>query len=129
MFKRNVKSIGDVINHLLRDQGLETPLLQRRLIDAWETVTGTTVGRYTGEKFIKNQTLFVKITNPALRQDLSMMRSKLVQRLNAEAELIDSEAKKLIEQAHKMAHEILEQNKSGFTELAELPFLWNEMET
>ena len=42
------------------------------------------VGRYTGEKFIKNQTLFVKITNPALRQDLSMMRSKLVQRLNAE---------------------------------------------
>ena len=36
------------------------------------------------------------------------------------AELIDSEAKKLIEQAHKMAHEILEQNKSGFTELAEL---------
>ncbi|OYP65073.1 hypothetical protein CIK95_05535 [Prevotella sp. P5-108] len=84
MFKRNVKSIGDVINHLLRDQGLETPLLQRRVIDAWETVTGATVGRYTGEKFIKNQTLFVKITNPALRQDLSMMRSKLVQRLNAE---------------------------------------------
>ena len=79
MFKRNVKSIGDVINH----QGLETPLLQRRVIDAWETVTGATVGRYTGEKFIKNQTLFVKITNPALRQDLSMMRSKLVQRLNA----------------------------------------------
>ena len=37
MFKRNVKSIGDVINHLLRDQGLETPLLQRRVIDAWET--------------------------------------------------------------------------------------------
>ncbi len=84
MFRRDVKSIGDVLNQFLRDQGIETPLLQRRLIDAWETVTGKTVSRYTGDKFIKNQTLFVKITNPALRQDLSMMRSKLVQRLNAE---------------------------------------------
>lgn len=84
MFKKDVKSIEEVLNHLLRSQGLETPLLQRRLIDAWETVTGTAVSRYTGEKFIKNQTLFVKITNPALRQDLSMMRTKLVQRLNAE---------------------------------------------
>ncbi len=84
MFRRDVKSIGDVLNQFLRDQGIETPLLQRRLIDAWEKVVGKTVSRYTGDKFIKNQTLFVKITNPALRQDLSMMRSKLVQRLNAE---------------------------------------------
>ena len=84
MFRRDVKSIGDVLNQFLRDQGIETPLLQRRLIDSWEKVVGKTVSRYTGDKFIKNQTLFVKITNPALRQDLSMMRSKLVQRLNAE---------------------------------------------
>ena len=49
-----------------------------------EKVTGTIVARYTGEKFIKNQTLHVKITNPALRQDLSMMRSQLVKRLNEE---------------------------------------------
>lgn len=40
------------------------------------------VARYTGEKYIKNQMLFVKITNPALRQDLSMMRGQLVKRLN-----------------------------------------------
>ena len=43
---------------------------------------GETVARYTGDKFIKNQTLFVKIVNPALRQDLTMMRSDIVRRLN-----------------------------------------------
>ena len=59
-------------------------MLQKRLIDAWEKVTGAVVERYTGEKFIKNQTLFVKINNPALRSDLSMMRSELVRKLNAE---------------------------------------------
>ena len=43
---------------------------------------GPTIVRYTGEKYIKNQTMFVKITNPALRQDLSMMRTKIAQRIN-----------------------------------------------
>jgi predicted nucleic acid-binding Zn ribbon protein len=82
MFKRDVKTLGEVLQKLLRDEGLETPLLQKRLVDAWDTVTGKTVARYSGEKFIKNQTLYVKILNPALRQDLSMMRTQLVKRLN-----------------------------------------------
>lgn len=68
---------------LLRQQGLEMPLQQKRLIDAWEDVAGQTVARYTADKTIRNQTLYVKITNPALRSDLSMMRSQLVKQLNA----------------------------------------------
>ena len=80
MFRRDVQSISDLLNMYLRREGLETPLLQRRAIDAWEKVVG--VARYTGEKFIKNQTLFVKILSPALRQDLTMMRTQLVKRIN-----------------------------------------------
>lgn len=82
MFRREVKSISDLVQQFLRNEGLETPLLQKRLVDAWDTVVGPTIVRYTGDKFIKNQTLFVKIHNPALRQDLTMMRSQLVRRLN-----------------------------------------------
>lgn len=84
MFKRDVKSLADVLQTVLRKEGLETPLLQKRLVGSWDAVVGPTIARYTGEKFIKNQTLFVKILNPALRQDLSMMRQKLVQRLNSQ---------------------------------------------
>lgn len=82
MFRRKVQSLADILQQTLRENGLETPLLQRRLIDAWPTVVGQTIDEYTGERFIKNQTLFVKILNPALRQDLSMMRTQLVKRLN-----------------------------------------------
>ena len=82
MFKREVKSINDILQQFLRKEGLETPLQQKRLIDAWDSVVGPIVARYTQEKFIKNQILFVKITNPALRQDLSMMRQQLTRRLN-----------------------------------------------
>ena len=81
MFRREVKSISDLLNMYLRREGLETPLLQKRAIDAWDNIMGAMITRYTGEKFIKNQTLYVKITNPALRQDLSMMRTRIVQRI------------------------------------------------
>ena len=82
MFRREVKSINDLLNMYLRHEGLETPLLQKRAIDAWDNLMGDMITRYTGEKFIKNQTLYVKIINPALRQDLSMMKTRIVQLIN-----------------------------------------------
>ena len=67
----------------LRVLGLETPLLQKRLIDAWPEVAGEAVARYTNTVTIRNQTLYVHLSVPALRADLSMQRQELVQRLNA----------------------------------------------
>ncbi len=85
MFKRDVQSLADIVAQCLRHDGLETPLQQRRLIDSWGKVAGRAIEKYTGEKFIRNQTLFVKILNPALRADLSMMRERFVKNLNVEA--------------------------------------------
>ena len=83
MFKRQVTHIDSLLNKVLREQGLETPLLQRRLIAAWPDVMGEMVAGYTRQIFIKNQTLMVQIENPALRQNLSMTRSQLVGKLNS----------------------------------------------
>ncbi|MDY6438716.1 MAG: DUF721 domain-containing protein [Prevotella sp.] len=82
MFRKSVEKLSDVLQRVMRQEGLETPLLQKRIIYSWDEVMGETVARYTGDKFIKNQTLFVKIVNPALRQDLTMMRSDIVRKLN-----------------------------------------------
>ncbi len=82
MFRKEVKPISELLSQYLRRQGMETPLMQRRVVDLWDTLLGPTISQYTSEKFIKNQVLYVKILNPALRQDLNMMRSQLVKRLN-----------------------------------------------
>ena len=66
----------------LREQGLETPLLQKRLIDAWPVVMGEAIAALTGDLYIRNQTLFVHLNNPALRMELSMQRQDVVRRLN-----------------------------------------------
>lgn len=82
MFRRRPHNIDELLPKLLRAEGMETPLLQLRIIEAWDKVMGKNIGDMTGNKFIKNQTLFVKITSPALKQDLSMMKSRIVKRLN-----------------------------------------------
>lgn len=83
MFKRHIESLKDVLLRNLREQGLETPLKQKRLVEAWPEIVGPVITRYTLNSYIYNQTLFVRLSNPALRSDLSMMRQELVNKLNA----------------------------------------------
>lgn len=85
MFRKKVQSISDLLPQILRSEGLETPLQQKRLISSWPDVVGAPIAKYTDQIFIRNQILFVKVLNPALRADLSMGRSILVQRLNERA--------------------------------------------
>lgn len=82
MFKRREQAIRDLIMRNLRAQGLETPLLQKRLVEAWPTVAGEVIARYTTNVVIRNQTLFVSLSAPALRADLSMRRQEFVRKLN-----------------------------------------------
>lgn len=83
MFRRDVQSVKDLILRNLREQGLEMPLLQKRLVEAWPQIAGPVAERYTLNTYIYNQTLYVRLSNPALRADLSMRRQELTEKLNA----------------------------------------------
>lgn len=83
MFKRDVQTVKNLIMQALREQGLETPLQQKRLVEAWPEVAGPLIVRYTLNTYIYNQTLYVHLSNPALRADLSMRRLEFTQKLNA----------------------------------------------
>lgn len=90
MFKRHPENISDLLNVVLRNQGLETPLMQRRLVNSWNEVISEKfdneiaqlVIESTESKEIRNQTLWVKILSPAIRQELQMRTSDLVATLN-----------------------------------------------
>ncbi|MCQ2212095.1 MAG: DUF721 domain-containing protein [Bacteroidaceae bacterium] len=86
MRKCEASPIGNLIREALRNEGLETPLNQYRLIHSWEEVMGMGIARYTGNMYIRNQTLYIQITSPALRNELSMNRKSITQRLNAKIE-------------------------------------------
>ncbi len=82
MKRNNAVSIGDAIRKYLRDERLESPLNEQRLIDAWQVVLGPGIASYTDGLFIKNQILYVHLTSAALRQELMMGRELLVKNLN-----------------------------------------------
>ncbi len=82
MYKQKPLPVGRILDRVIREEGLETPLLQKRVVDAWDEVAGEFAARHTKSKFIKNQTLMVKIDSPALRSDLLMRRAKIAESLN-----------------------------------------------
>lgn len=82
MKRRDAQPIGELVRHFLRQESLESPLNERRLINAWAEVLGPTIASYTREIYIKNQTLYVHLTSAPLRQELIMGREMLVRTLN-----------------------------------------------
>lgn len=83
MKKNNTENVSGVILQYLRETGLETPLNEHRLIQAWGTVLGPAVSKYTKDLKIYNQVLFVTISSAAMRNELMMRRTELVSRLNS----------------------------------------------
>ena len=83
MKRNNTEKLGDVIRKMLRQEGLETPLNQHRLINSWKDVVGPVIFRYTTNIYIKNQTLYVQLSSSVIRQELQMGREMLVRNLNS----------------------------------------------
>lgn len=82
MFRYKTQTIKDAMLVYMRECGLETPLLEHRIVYAWEPVAGTTVAKYTSEKFIQGGILHVRLTSAGLRQNLLLEHKDLARRLN-----------------------------------------------
>ena len=82
MFKQYPQNITDITQQFLRENSLETPLLERRLIASWTEIVPIAAD-YTDKVDIRNQTLWVKLSAPALRNDLQMQRTEIARQLNA----------------------------------------------
>lgn len=82
MKRREAQDITQLLNLYLREEGLETPLNQHRLMAAWPEVAGRVVAKYTRDLKIYNQVLVVHLSSAALRAELQMRRSELMKQLN-----------------------------------------------
>lgn len=82
--KRNKASqIGELIQQFLRREGIESPLNEQRLLEAWKNLSPA-ITAATRQLYIKNQILFVYLNSAALRQELQMNRQLLLKKLNAQ---------------------------------------------
>ncbi len=82
MRRQKAEQVGDLVRRFLREEGLETPYNEYRLVEAWPEVMGQGIANYTGEVVIRNRVLHVQLKSSVLRQELFMNRKRLVQKLN-----------------------------------------------
>ena len=82
MRRNDAEQIGEMIRKFFRQNGLESPLNEYRLVQAWKDVVGPVISKYISNLYIKNQILYVHLTSSVLRQELMMGRDILVRNLN-----------------------------------------------
>jgi predicted nucleic acid-binding Zn ribbon protein len=82
MSKHNEHSLKEVINQLLKAYKLDDKLAERKLIASWESVMGVMIAKHTTDLYIRHQQLFVTLDSAALRNELSLAKTKIVKMLN-----------------------------------------------
>jgi predicted nucleic acid-binding Zn ribbon protein len=92
MRKNNTQALSEVVQDLVAAFNLEQKLSEARVMNAWDEILGKAFSSHTSRMYIKDRILFVQIDSAVVRNELIMMRERLVRALNEKA------GKKVIEQ-------------------------------
>ena len=76
--------IGEVIKELLKNYDITSKLNEAHVITSWDKLMGPSVTKYTVKIEVEKRILFVKLSNAALKQELSYARQKIKKMLNDE---------------------------------------------
>ncbi|QNJ98392.1 DUF721 domain-containing protein [Constantimarinum furrinae] len=78
--------LGDVLKDFIRSNRLEKGLDKVSVKDAWHSVLGDAISKYTTDVKLDRDTLYVQLSSSVLREELSYGREKIIRLLNAELE-------------------------------------------
>lgn len=76
--------IGQAIQQLLNRYHIKSKFDEANLINSWEILVGKPVAKRTKKLYIRNKVLFVELESPALKYDLSIHKSKIIDLLQKE---------------------------------------------
>ena len=79
MRKNDIKSI---IGIFLKDNKLENGLLDLEVKKVWYEIMDNGIANYTIDTKLKNSTLYIKLSSPALKHELNYGKEKLVRMIN-----------------------------------------------
>ncbi len=86
MRKTNEQSLKEAIDHLLEFYKIKSKVTEVKVLSAWEEIMGKAIAKHTDELYIKNKKLYLRINSAVLKNELLMMKSKIIERVNEKAE-------------------------------------------
>ncbi len=84
----NNSEIKNLLNIFLKKNKLERGLLDLEVKKVWHELMENGVSNYTSDVSLKNKTLYIKLTSPALKEELSYGKEKLIKLINERFEKI-----------------------------------------
>ena len=86
MPKRNAEntSLGDVLKDFIQTNNLEKGLDKVNAKEAWDSVMGNAISKYTTDVKLDRDTLYVQLSSSVLREELSYGKEKIIKILNEE---------------------------------------------
>jgi len=85
MAKRDGENtIGDVVKNFIETNKLQKGLDKISVKEAWFSVLGNAVDKYTTDVQLERDTLFVQLSSSVLREELSYGKEKIIRLLNKE---------------------------------------------
>ena len=82
IFQMNNKEIKNLLDIFLKKNNLEKGLLDLEVKRAWHELMENGVSNYTTDVSLKNKTLYIKLSSPALKEELSYGKEKLMKLIN-----------------------------------------------
>lgn len=81
----NDKTIKEAVNHLLDFYRLRRKFDETGLIAAWPELMGTAIASRTKQIYIKDKKLFLRIESSVIKNELLMLQSEIIRKLNERA--------------------------------------------
>ena len=82
IFQMNNNEIKNLLDIFLKKNNLEKGLLDLEVKRAWHELMKNGVSNYTTDVSLKNKTLYIKLSSPALKEELSYGKEKLMKLIN-----------------------------------------------
>ena len=78
----NNNELKNLLDIFLKKNNLEKGLLDLEVKRAWHELMENGVSNYTTDVSLKNKTLYIKLSSPALKEELSYGKEKLMKLIN-----------------------------------------------
>jgi len=85
MRRSRTLSLAEALQDYIKEMNLEGKLNEVGLINSWEDTVGKVVASRTKKLYIKDKVLHVSLNSSVVRNELSMLRQELVNKLNEKA--------------------------------------------
>lgn len=82
MSRTNDKTLKEALEQMLKAYRLKGKYDETFAVSSWKAVVGKAVANRTKEIYIRDRKLFVRIESSVVKNELVMMRSKILEGLN-----------------------------------------------